>query len=645
MVGRRLLRMLKTLLLLLAPLARQVAPAQDAWRASSLDLAVTIEPSERLLLVDGVLSLRSGSPTDRDIVLFLPPNGVRFDTVAAGEAAVRISRNRDTAFVRPRSRSASIIVEFRARTRQDLGRSLIRNEGAMISWGAGWYPSLARGGDPAEFEFPGATTITVPRQWRTLSVGTLTDSIADSSRRTDTWQTSRAAPRSVISAAYDVQWRSVGAARVATYLLATRSERSAEFAAAIPSMVRELERFFGPYPFGTFAIAELPREVSPPGFVGRSEPGYFIAHTDALESPGVDVPLFVHELAHMWFPNAVDSRPPGDDMVDEAIASYAVTLYLDAIGERVRARRELTEGHPVFSRRGYFHEARRGTDEPLMADYSPFIARAKGPLVYDMLHARIGDSAFLGVWRDLATSGGTASLADLRRLYQQRLPGDTGLVTFFSQWLDRTGAPVVRTSYRGAVVTVTQTEPLYQLALPVRVSGTTGTLDTVLFLHRAQHTLEARKIGTIRSIEIDPDHRVLVWTPQFGPPPDAPASWTRERWEQWMEEETAWLMQRYDVREAAVALLAAGRVRWSNRYGELKMQDFAARARRLAATTDTTPARFIAEADMVTLIARSADPGGGVIVVTARGGWGRYQLAMHLAQRVAIQHRWRRIPN
>jgi aminopeptidase N len=606
-------------LLLLA----STAAAQDSWRVATLDLDVSVEPTTRVLGVRGTMRLqgRGAGPT-----LVFGPNGVVFDSASVNlPAELAYSAARDTLRIRPRSPATDITLTFHAHSDRELGRSPIRMEGAMISWGAQWYPMVAWMRDSVpEFESTGSMRITVPARWRTLASGALADSIVHNGKRTETWRADRPMARSFVAAEFIPAWATVGSARVAVYLLPRHASRMQEYATAIPKMVEHLVRYFGPYPFATFGIAELPRAVAPPGFGGRSEPGYFIAHTDALEVPGVNVWLAAHELTHMWFPNAVDSRPPGDDMMDEAIASYGVPVYFESIGDSARARSEIVEGHPDFSMRAYFHEIRRGgVDEPLMADYSPMIARAKGFLVYDMLRRRVGDEVFFGVWRDLAARGGSASLADLRRMYLERAPRDTGLRTFLAQWMDRTGAPIVDATWNGSTVTLVQRGALYALDIPVRIRGTRRTLDTTLSVSRLEHRYVLPKVGAILAVELDPRDHLLLWKPRFGPPPHVPASWGRARWERWMADEVAWLMKSYDVRGVSVVLRRRGAVAWTSDYGNV------------APSADAR--------DDVTLAVNDSTRAAEVTVV-AHGGWGGRQLTMHVAQRVAIQERWSRVP-
>jgi hypothetical protein len=641
-------------LLCLAGLAGLAAaaqsPAPHGWRILSLDLDVAVTAETRMLHVAGTARVRFAGDSSNGPTLVFGPGGVTFDSARLSVPAVlAYSSTRDSLLVRltaPARHDTELTLSFFGHTDRDLGRSLIRSEGAMISWGALWYPVIAWGRDSVpEFEFSGTTRITVPARWRTLSPGVLVDSSLASGKRTEVWRVDRPTARSFVAAEFVPAWVRIDSSLVAVYLLARHAHRMQEYAAAIPRMVRTLSAFFGPYPFSTFGIAELPREVSPPGFGGRSEPGYFIAHTDALEGTGVNVPLFAHELTHMWFPNAVDSRPPGDDMMDEAIASYGVALYREVTDDGQSARRELVEGSPDFSMRAYFHYVRRGTDEVLMTDYSPYIARAKGPMVYDMLRRRVGDSVFFGVWRAMAARGGSVSLDDLRRSYLEGAPHDSGLAGFLSQWMDRTGAPIIElTRPRAGNVTLTQRGSPYVLDVPLRLHRGRVAHDTVVHLSRRQQTFPIR---SATRVELDPNDELLLWKPRFGPPLDAPASWPLARWRTWMDDEIAWLMRSYEVQGVAVVVVKDGRVAWSRRYGRgapdaraptqawidtMRVHADTGMVRELSATGDSVRL----------LIGRPAERMG--VIVTAQGGWGGRQLTMHVVQRVAIQERWKAVP-
>jgi hypothetical protein len=173
---------------------------------------------------------------------------------------------------------------------------------------------------------------------------------------------------------------------VAIHLMPRQAAKAAAFATAIPPMVRTLERAYGPYPFATFGLAAIPAEIAPPGIGGRSEMGYFLTHEHALDADTVDVPIFAHELAHMWWANTVFSDPPGDDMVDEGNGELRRDGWWSRLGTaRAAAREYMREGSIANSAHTYFHLWRIGGDERLMKRLRDAPVVRKGAWVYEML--------------------------------------------------------------------------------------------------------------------------------------------------------------------------------------------------------------------------------------------------------------------
>jgi hypothetical protein len=657
------------LLIVAAAAATSVAPAAPPnlraepapWTATWIDASVHLDGAGRRLVVDGTLRVRAGDPPDT-FTLVLGPGGLRFDSVEVVGATVSFSRQRDSCRIAFRTSlppGREVTVRFRTAGQGEISRSvIIRPEGALVSPGGGWHPLVAAASGPPDPRVPGTLRFDVPAEWRTISNGVLIDSSVSGGRRRESWLARRPVYRSVVAAPFSTRLSHWIATPVTVGLLPRHVDRADVYAEAIPRMVEVLETLFGPYPFESFGVAEVPHAVAPPGFAGRAEAGYFVAHTDALAVPGVNVQVFAHELVHMWFPLTVDSRPPGDDMMDEAIANYGVVAYLAAMEGPTRARRELVEGHPDFSMRGYFHYLRLGVDEPLMAEYSPLIARSKGPLVYDMLRKLVGDSVFFGTWQSLRAKyeAQGISLTEFRSEIQQRAQGVSGLQTFFAQWLDRAGAPELHAEWTQTAgqlrLRVTQRGDAYELQVPVRIQSTVGTVDTLLRVRRASEDFAMPVNGRVTGIELDPEHSLLLWHPRFGPPPSAPRSWAAARWEPWFAAELQWLMRHYEGDRVHVLLRDGDRLEPMRNYrrdgdgavdreAEAALRDAIGRAAPVSETDSGARSRWV-ESPFGALLVVDHPSTGGRIAVLAREGWGRYQLAIHTAQRLAIQRGWRR---
>jgi hypothetical protein len=358
-----------------------------------------------------------------------------------------------------------------------------------------------------------------------------------------------------------------------------QASKAAAFAAAIPPMVRVLEQAYGPYPFETFGLAAIPAGIAPPGIGGRSEHGYFLTHEHALDADSVDVPVFAHELAHMWWANTVISDPPGDDMVDEGMASQGATLVVEARHGRAAAHEWMRDGSIANSAHTWFHLWRIGADEPLMNDFATLPSYGKGAWVYEMLRGRLGDSAYFATLRTLVRerAGVSTTLRDLRDAFERAAPAPSRpeLHRFLAEWLDRPGAPVLDVSWtpttlRGqaaARVRIVQRTAPYHLPLVIEVASARGpTRHRVSLVDSTQSfVLAARARPT--AVRLDPEHALILWEPSFGPIPGVtlPQSTTADR--AWLAGELRWLQKVYGVHRLAVGLVRHGGLDWSASVG------------------------------------------------------------------------------
>ncbi|MEJ7812072.1 MAG: M1 family aminopeptidase [Gemmatimonadaceae bacterium] len=574
---------LRTASLSAAPRPPAADSAGVGWTLTSLALEVSVPLDTPRLRVAGTLELRAPVGGSFGPDLIVAPGGMAFEMAEAEGAAVRFTTARDTVRIRwteARAAGAAVAVRFRAVTRRDrAGRSIaVGADGAFASWGGVWYPwpASAPGADP-DLLASGSVRVTVPAAWHSLSNGKLVDSTLAGGLRAETWTSARELAWSIIAAPYVVSRHRVGSTDVAIYLMPRQAGKAAAFAEAIPPMVDILARAYGPYPFETFGLAALPASIAPPGIGGRSEQGYFIAHEHALDDDSVNVSLFAHELAHMWWPNLVDSRPPGDDMMDEGLASQGAALVIEAREGRAAAHRYLHDGSPQFSARGFFHIWRVGADDRLMSDYGVLPAYAKGPWVYEMLRDRVGDSLYFATLRSFARehAGRSASLADLRAAYLRVAPAEADLERFFADWLDRPGAPVLDVTWSragtarapSARVRIAQRTPPYRLRLGVAVDAADGARVTTVSLTDSVQTFVLPASGRPTGVRLDPAHSLLLWEPAFGPVPGVTPPLSAAGAHAWLGREIAWLTSRFGVKGVSVAVVDGYRVRWTGAAG------------------------------------------------------------------------------
>ena len=513
----------------------------EAWRAARLDLVLTVDPARERLGVEGTLELvceAAGSEGPTLAVNARKP-AMRFQRVSARGLSARVSLDGSGPLerarlerARPFERGERVTVSFALASAAESSQLQMNADAFYASWVERWYPVVDGGGGTGSPVAPGTTTLRLPRGWRSVSNGERVASHEEGGRLVERWQVDAPAARSFVAAPF-VPARPVeaGGRSIAFHLLRSRSTSDAQ-AAALAGALAAMERRFGPYPYATYHVAEVPESAA---FAAGSEQGFIMVRSSILDDLRGSLPLFAHEAAHGWWGNLVRSEGPGAKMLSEALAQYGAVLSIEALegeGARNEFLRFSRPGYnPLQCALGYFHIWREGGDAALasLADAPTHhnLSDSKGMWFYHMLRGRMGDAAFFEVLRALIDDfRGSEIGLDVFR--QRLLAADPSLAGFLRQWLDRTGAPVLRADWwsvdrgKGIEITIEQLqegEPFeVPLELAVATAGGGEVRHTLTLAERSQRftlAVPARPLD----LRLDPDDRLLLWRPAYGPRP------------------------------------------------------------------------------------------------------------------------------
>jgi hypothetical protein len=297
------------------------------------------------------------------------------------------------------------------------------------------------------------------------------------------------------------------------------------FADSLASVARDaittLEREFGPYPFGEFAVVELPREPAQrSGFLGIAHEGYMMMRGDYLDSQGVNVAFFGHEIGHQWWGVLVEHRGErGHYMLDEALANLGAlrvveTLRGAAVAERFRRG---DEDAGTGGLQQALELLASGFDLPLSnmprGGESYALSDSKGYLAYDLVAQRLGRANFRRALHDVVRTYGFGGLTwdqFVQTLRRHTPPGrNSELDTLVSEWFDRGGLPVLTLMWEGrrdsVRVTIEQQGAPYHLDVPVRIELDDGTARMEVMSISSATTVETFAArGTARDVILDP---------------------------------------------------------------------------------------------------------------------------------------------
>ena len=409
------------------------------YRVQHYDLHLRYAPDVRRLRARAEIISRSRTAL-RSFHLDL--YGLRVDAVTVDGEAAQWSRNGQELVVRPARRIGRRDTFVTRVSYHGRPKTFIDPDGAKDGWvytddgavvanepvGAMTvFPSNNHPSDKARFD----VAITVPKGLTGVSNGVLR-----SRRTTDGWTT----------------WRWHEPDQMATYLMTAtigrfrkitqrgpgglpilsfvdrRQPGAAAMAEKVPAVLRQLIRWYGPYPF-----------VSSGVIIDKADIGYALeVQTRPVFDSTPGIRLLVHELAHQWFGNAVSPRTWQHIWLNEGPATYSEWLWAG-------------RGQPgaVENRFDNLYASPPGSDlwTPPPADPGD-PANLFGRPVYDRgamaLHAirkQVGRATFLRICRRWAEKygGGSFRTVDFRR-HAERISGQQ-LDQVFADWVWLDGKP------------------------------------------------------------------------------------------------------------------------------------------------------------------------------------------------------------
>ena len=505
----------------------------DPWVYERLDLELRVTPPAVELRGKGVVRLDAGESDGPTFRINNRKHVMKLRELRSGSVTATIAPFKDAVdtakltFDRPFKAGDSIEFEFIAQSDEESMQFVIDNRAAYASWVEYWYPVPAASAEERSSPaVPGTTSFVLPKGWHAASNGALTEQ-----NGREVWTSEVPVARSFVAAPFAVRDR-VG--DISLFLLDPRPG-IAEQAAALAKSLAVMEQRFGPYPYPTYHIVEVPWGN---GFTASSEQGFIVVIPAILNSPKGNLPLFAHEAAHGWWGNLVRPDGPGGKMVSEALAQLGALVSIESVEGRAAAAEFLRYSRKGYSpkqcARGYFEIWRDGGDRPLAqleaAKWDHHISDSKGMWFYHMLRNRMGDEAFFGALRTFLDRfrGRKATVKDLREIVIAARPDDAGLPQFLSQWLDGRGAPVLDVDWRAGAdgktieIHIEQTPKLppfvFDLEVVVDTKGG-GAEKKTLQIREREHMFTFPALGRPVAVHLDPDDRVLIWRPEYGPKP------------------------------------------------------------------------------------------------------------------------------
>lgn len=296
-----------------------------------------------------------------------------------------------------------------------------------------------------------------------------------------------------------------------TYFHPQISALASDYLAAVKRYFKLYEVWIGAYPFSEFSIVSSP---TPTGF---GMPTLTYLGINVLQLPFIKDTSLGHEVLHNWWGNAVYPDYRSGNWSEGLTTFMADYAYKEQEGED--AAREMRLGWLRD-----FAALEPGQDEPLAAftsrthGASKITGYHKSAMLFFMLRDLIGEDMFnraiQGIWGMQRFK--VTAWPHLQSAFE--IISTRDLQVFFDQWLHRTGAPnlaitgvkqeAAESGYR-LHITLTQSDPPYQLRVPVAVQTASGEETHLLDLQHAEQTFAIVASDKAQSVILDPDIRLF----------------------------------------------------------------------------------------------------------------------------------------
>jgi aminopeptidase N len=368
-----------------------------------------------------------------------------------------------------------------------------------------WYPHVAR--------LPATATVEaeVPEGWTAVGQGEPKGTEKTASGTRFRWRNDLPVSFfSLVAGKYTVTNRTVNGKTLTTYQLEPSAEDAARTLDRIERVMPVFEKAFGPYPYTRYAVVQ---SLGP--FPGALE-AYSFSTSAGRRFFAVD-----HELAHSWWGGVVPNSYTRS-LWNEAFASYSEGF----------AARQLASPPPGRASAG-LHRApdlgrRYQTSYPVPVAQSfdtensahNSAGYGKGAIVLAMLEDELGTETMVRALRAFVADhprGDAADWPDFERAVKKVSGKDYRW--FFSQWLERPGAPVVKLANAKvekqgaewvAMAEIVQEGRPYRLNLPVLLE-TSG--EPIRVVVSAQERITKVRLVTRaepRVLRLDPLGSVLL---------------------------------------------------------------------------------------------------------------------------------------
>jgi tetratricopeptide (TPR) repeat protein len=393
----------------------------------------------------------------------------------------------------------------------------ISDDTSYLLYAGDWFPVNAYGID----RFSATINVTVPAHMLVIGSGTVGTGepalkSAGASGPTKTYSLkydTPSFPGTIVAGDFGDYYSTEAGIELHVYFKPAHKELAQAYA---ETAVKEFTYFitlYGPPASNVLRVVELPDDTVPSAWAPQ-----LAALASRGITPRTNYRLLANTIAHQWWGASVSPASRDDWWLNDGFARYSEARYI----ENAAGNAGLQEAVKDMSVGALAYDTVPLSSASKLDLFSPefqSLVTDKGAMILHMLRWVIGDQKYDQTMRQFASqfAGKPATVESFRNLAETNY-GDK-LTSFFSQWLDSTGAPEFKTKYsiyrlgnnKGfrSVGQIAQDLDLFRMPVELKID-TDGKSETKrIDVVGTDSAFSVDTFGRPRRISIDPDNHLL----------------------------------------------------------------------------------------------------------------------------------------
>ena len=322
-------------------------------------------------------------------------------------------------------------------------------------------------------------------------------------------------PGSIVAGKFLPPATTPGVPNVRVFLTQPNQAKGQDFALTVTREFEFMSSEFGLAESGRLNVVELPDD---------SVSAAWEPEMVAIKPSHGSARLLANTVAHQWWGSKISPATLNDAWITNGMSRYAELMYV----EQTSGKRAFESAVTDIEAGALAYDTEPLTALGQLDPFSPqfqSMTLEKGAMVFHMLRWEMGDAVFQQFLESMLTQYADKGVrtADAESLAENvsKLP----LTSFFSQWLDGTGAPEYTDNYsvfrlggdKGfrTIGTVSQDLDLFSMPVELRIETEGKTEDRRIDVSGSEAQYSIETFGRPTRIVLDPDNWLLKSTPDL----------------------------------------------------------------------------------------------------------------------------------